>query len=344
MNSIVISVLLLACPCSNEVHFEGSSIAQDSVERGLKVLERGAGAYPSNQSCFSCHHQTLPMLAMMTARDAGVRFNRELFDQQSKFTRKSFDERKTRLAKGEHVGGRAATVSYGLWTLSLAKEAPDDLGAAMTSYLLCIQQADGRWKPPSNRPPLEVSSVSCTVLSAIGVKRFAAEHQQEQAAAAINRAKSWLALAALEDQEDMNFALWGEVLLGGSDVRAEELRDRVLAARNVDGGWSQLPTMNSDAYATGQTLWILAESGLSVAEAPFREGVCYLLQTQHDDGSWHVVTRSKPVQPWFDNGDPHEKDQFISIAATSWATAALAKSITSARAHTEKANLAPSTP
>jgi hypothetical protein len=42
------------------------------------------------------------------------------------------------------------------------------------------------------------------------------------------------------------------------------------------------------------------------------------------DGSWHVATRSKPVQVYFDNGDPHGKDQFISMMATSWSTAALA--------------------
>ena len=41
--------------------------------------------------------------------------------------------------------------------------------------------------------------------------------------------------------------------------------------------------------------------------------------------SWLVKTRSKPIQKFFDNGDPHGKNQFISISATSWATAALAK-------------------
>jgi len=51
----------------------------------------------------------------------------------------------------------------------------------------------------------------------------------------------------------------------------------------------------------------------------------YLLRTQKEDGSWFVKSRSKPIQKFFDSGDPHGKDQFISMAATSWATAALAK-------------------
>jgi N-acyl-D-amino-acid deacylase len=36
-----------------------------------------------------------------------------------------------------------------------------------------------------------------------------------------------------------------------------------------------------------------------------------------------VQTRSRPVQVFFDNGDPGGKSQFISFLATGWATLAL---------------------
>ena len=298
-----------------------------AIDHGLVVLQRGAREYPAHQACFACHHQTLPLLAMKSAREAGVDVDETLFQEQRKFTRDSFLQRQDRLALGKHIGGQAATTSYGLWTLALGNDKPDELTEAMTTYLLSIQHVDGCWKPPSNRPPLEVSSVSCTVLSAVGIQRFAAESQQEQVAIALSRARSWLATAPLDDQEDLNFALWGEFLLGGTEDRMAELRDRILAARHADGGWSQKSSMNSDAYATGQTLYVLLETGLDSSEAVIREGLAYLMDTQLDDGSWHVVTRSKPIQPWFDNGDPHDKDQFISIAATGWATSALARAM-----------------
>lgn len=303
------------------------SHAQASIARAMVVIERGARAYPANQTCFACHHQTLPILAMTSARDSGLRFDKDLLKEQATFTRKSFAQRQKRLAQGEHIGGRAATVSYGLWTLALAEVHSDEVSAAMASYLISTQEADGSWKPPSNRPPLEVSSVSCTVLSALGVKRFSSADQREAATRALAKARAWLTQAQFPEQEDLNFALWGQFLLGGTDESRIDLRDRILTSRQADGGWSQNPSLASDAYATGQTLFILAECGLSPTEAAFREGVAFLLETQQDDGSWHVVSRSKPIQPWFDNGDPHDKDQFISIAATSWATAALAKSL-----------------
>lgn len=321
------SLIAFAATTDCDAADEQRSNVQAAIGKAMIVIERGARAYPSNQTCFACHHQTLPMLAMTSVRDSGLRFDKDLFGELDQFTRKSFAQRQKRLSQGEHIGGRAATVSYGLWTLALADDRPDEVSTAMAAYLISTQDVDGSWKPPSNRPPLEVSSVSCTVLSAIGVKRFSSADQQEAATQALMKARAWLAQAQLPEQEDLNFALWGQLLLGGTNESRIDLRDRILTSRQADGGWSQNPSLSSDAYATGQTLFILSECGLSPTDAAFREGIALLLETQQDDGSWHVVSRSKPIQPWFDNGDPHGKDQFISIAATSWATAALAKSL-----------------
>ena len=55
----------------------------------------------------------------------------------------------------------------------------------------------------------------------------------------------------------------------------------------------------------------------------YTSATAFLLKTQLPDGSWHVATRAKPIQEYFESGFPHEKDQFISIAATAWATMAL---------------------
>jgi N-acyl-D-amino-acid deacylase len=300
------------------------SIAQ-AVERGLKVVQTAARSYPKHRQCFSCHHQTLPLLGMVAARRAGFEIDEELLKSQLDFTRASFEQRRDALKTGQQIGGRAATVSYGLWTLEIADAKPDALAADMVTYLLKTQDEAGFWKPQSTRPPLEESHVSCTVLSAYGLVRYAPEEQQDEAARSVERAKTWLASAKLESQEDKNGRLWGLHLLGGTHDEIETARRAVLEAQREDGGWSQLPSMTSDAYATGQTLFILRETGLPASEAAFQRGIDYLLKTQQEDGSWLVETRSKPIQLFFDNGDPHGKHQFISVTATGWAVAALAK-------------------
>src|SRR5262249_46204904 len=61
----------------------------------------------------------------------------------------------------------------------------------------------------------------------------------------------------------------------------------------------------------------------------------FLLGTQYDDGSWHVVSRAYPFQPTMDSGFPHGRDSWISAAGTSWAVLAMTEALPAGTA-TEK--------
>ncbi len=98
----------------------------------------------------------------------------------------------------------------------------------------------------------------------------------------------------------------------------------LLSEQRADGGWSQIPTLASDAYATGEALVALRESGaLKPMDPGYQRGVEFLMSTQLEDGSWYVQTRAVPLQPYFESGFPHGEDQWISMAATNWAAMAL---------------------
>ena len=98
----------------------------------------------------------------------------------------------------------------------------------------------------------------------------------------------------------------------------------LLALQREDGGWSQLPGLETDAYATAQALVALNTAGSAVSSPEYQRGKMFLMRTQFADGSWLVRTRAYPVQPPKDTGFPHGKHQWISAAATSWAAMALA--------------------
>ena len=103
----------------------------------------------------------------------------------------------------------------------------------------------------------------------------------------------------------------------------------LLAEQRPDGGWAQVPSLASDAYATGEVLVALKASGALAPNDPaYRRGVQYLLNTQLEDGSWYVKSRVIPVMPYFESDFPHGVDQFISAAATNWAAMALAPAVT----------------
>jgi hypothetical protein len=85
-----------------------------------------------------------------------------------------------------------------------------------------------------------------------------------------------------------------------------------------------LPTLESDAYATGQALYTLAQVVKDPVNDPaWRRGLRFLLERQEDDGTWHVVRRAVPFQPTMNSGFPHHRDSWISAAATSWAVLAM---------------------
>jgi len=296
-----------------------------AVRRGLEIVQTAAGNYPEHRQCFSCHHQTLPLLAMTSAKRAGIPIDDSLRQEVVRFTRKSFAGRKSRLKRGTGIGGRAMTVGYGLWTLDIAGEKPDDLSAAMVTYLLKTQHKHGRWAPPSHRPPMEESRITCTLLAVYAMGNLADESQR----AAVKRAREtgvkWLLSTKPESTEDHVMKLWALSLLGEQKDDVAVARDAVLQLQGDDGGWAQEPGMQSDAYATGQALYVLLKTRQPRESPPIRRAVRFLLKTQCEDGSWFVKTRSRPVQVFFDNGDPHGKSQFISVPATGWATAALAE-------------------
>jgi N-acyl-D-amino-acid deacylase len=218
------------------------------------------------------------------------------------------------------------TVGYAMWALSLAEHPADQTTAALAAYLLKTQRADGHWIAQSCRPPLEESYQTCTILAIRGIRKFADDEDQEAARAAIAKARQWLAGSPAKSQEDKVSLLWGFEQLEATPSELAAARKAVLANQRDDGGWAQLDELDSDAYATGQTLFVLQATGSAIAEPAYRRGMHFLVKTQRPDGAWLVETRSKAIQPYydFDDEDPLGKNQFISVAASSWAVAALA--------------------
>lgn len=300
---------------------------REAVARGVALAEKAAKNYPKNRHCFACHHQTLPLLAAASAGAKGVAFDARLPASITEFTHTSFAAKIDSMKEGKGIGGSSLTVGYGLYTFELAGKGPNETTDAMAVFLLKNQRDNGSWEPQTSRPPLEDSDLMCTVLAARGLSKFAGKPQEAAAKEAIAKAKAWLIAAKAESGEDHNARLWGLHTLAAEPEAIAKARETVLAGQKDDGGWPQLPDMTSDAYGTGQTLYILHSTGLPVTDAAYQRGVKFLLSTRQPDGSWLVKTRSKPIQKIFDNGDPHGEHQFISTTATGWAVAALAAAL-----------------
>ena len=199
---------------------------------------------------------------------------------------------------------------------------------AVVRVIQAMQTPQGNWSSnESRRPPMSAGDFQAAALAIYALKHYAPAGHEADAVESIARAAAWLEQARPETTQDRAFHA---LALAWAD-RAERAKAaaRDLAARQrADGGWNQLPLMDSDAYATGQALFALHEAGAtSLSDAVYRRGVEYLLRTQAADGTWHVKTRSIWLQPYFESGFPYGRDQFISTAGTAWASMALAAAV-----------------
>jgi hypothetical protein len=130
------------------------------------------------------------------------------------------------------------------------------------------------------------------------------------------------------DTEDKAWRLLGLRWAAAGEQSIQEAVAVLLREQRDDGGWAQLPSLRSDAYATGLVLYALHAAGaVPVKRSAYQRGAAWLLRAQRDDGSWFVSSRSFPLIPYFNSGFPHGRAQFISEAATCWATIALTLSV-----------------
>ncbi|MFO0876619.1 MAG: prenyltransferase/squalene oxidase repeat-containing protein [Gemmataceae bacterium] len=296
-----------------------------AIARGLRRLETGAAAYVQNRQCFSCHHQTLTIASLLQARHRGFAIDGDLLQDQVRFTRDSFQDRKDSIRKGENVGGRSTTAAYALHTLQLGGHPADEMTNALVQYLVVRQEIDGSWPAQMPRVPSEGSKFTNATLALAAFRHYASidPTRNPEVARAYQKGSAWLLEARPESTEDRVFHLRGLVDLQAPRERIEKALRELASQQLPDGAWRQIPLREGDAYATATVLLALRHAGIDRANAVYRRGIGYLLRTQTAEGAWIVTTRNRPIQRWFDNGDPGGKHQFISFLATGWATLAL---------------------
>jgi hypothetical protein len=208
--------------------------------------------------------------------------------------------------------------------LAAAGYPADDVTTALTRNIAARQLPAGNWHPAGARPPMEYSDVPATAFAVRAMRLYGARARAPEYETRIGRARRWLLGVQPRSTDERVFQLLGLAWAKSDAPMLTKLAAALLAEQCRDGGWAQLATLSSDAYATGLVLYALNQAGgLSTSDPAYLRGVKYLRQTQMPDGSWLVETHAIAIQPELDAKFPHGRNQFISAAGTSWAATAL---------------------
>jgi len=209
---------------------------------------------------------------------------------------------------------------YILQGLAAEKYPPSIYTDIAVEQLLNQSRPDGSFKTEAMRVPFESGEIHLAAMSIRAIQLYVSPARAKKAAEVTANARKYFENATAEGQQELAFQLLGLQWTGADPSIKKKFADQLIAMQRSDGGWAQLPSLRSDAYATGQALYALYQSGtLKPEDDVYQKAMAWLLRTQEKDGSWYVPTRSYAIQPFSDGGFyPGDESQFISAAATAW--------------------------
>lgn len=311
-----------------------------AVAASLKLLQSSMLQFSEMTACVSCHQEGLGRITTGIARRAGLPIDRSVNDAQVQRLDGMLNALKPlhqMAVKSPEAMKQVPLIEINEvstldgWLLAGMAEhgqAPTEATAAMAGVLARQQSPDGSWTFSVPRVPMQSSRFTFTALAIRALKTYGSRAEAAENARRIRAAAAWLSSAPAQTSEDRAFRLLGLRWAGAKLDLIQTAARAIRSDQGKDGGWSQLPSLQSDAYATGQALYALHEGGgVLPSEPAYRRGVDFLLRTQDEDGSWFVNKRAFPANNYFDAGFPHGQSQYASFNGTCWATIALIESL-----------------
>jgi hypothetical protein len=292
---------------------DGPGIA---VKRGLQFLQKEAFSWKETRQCAACHHAATMIWTFNEARAAGYSVDETALKQASEW---AFGDMKTNSLTPQAPPRDVVNLGwvYVLLSMETAPEfginahVPDANSSVrgpasgtnediipsarriLIDQIIANQRTDGSWGTPlDERVPLGGPVEDIAILCRLALLQTGAG--SPSVGTCLEKAADWLAAnTGKTSRQGRNLRLLMNLREGKLAKELSQVIQTISAEQSADGGWSQTPDLASDAYATGQTLYVLARAGVKPDAPAMRRGVEFLTRTQREDGSWPMLSRVK---------------------------------------------------
>jgi len=295
---------------------------REAIAKALAVSQPAAANFVMTGGCVSCHADHLNGIAVSAAKPLGIPADYKLEARRAEATATLRGLMEQEMFQLQDPPPGVDGMEFSLMQLAAANVPPSLTIDSLVHYTAALQRKEGDWPLFGIvRPPLEDGSFTQTAKGIRSLRAYAIAGRKAEFDDRVELAAKWLEAAEPRTAEDRGMQLLG-ISWAGHKAPANRIQ-QLIAKQRPDGGWGQTDNLASDGYATGEALWALHETGTSASDPVYRRGVDFLLRTQEQDGTWHVVTRALGFQPYFQSGFPYDHDQWISQAGTAMASIAL---------------------
>jgi hypothetical protein len=299
---------------------------EKATTKSLLLLQKSGYKFinANRAKCAGCHHNTMTAMVAGLARQKGI----PVIDSFTLHRITALENNIINVCNPNYNNEFVAANFIAPYTLLglYAEKYPPNLYTDIAVDLMIGQaRPDGAFLTEGARVPLESGEIHLASMAIRAIQVYATPAKKIQVNELVTRTRQFLEKSNPTEQQELAFQLLGMQWCGSSQEHKIKVAEKLKLMQNADGGWSQLATMQSDAYATGQTLYALYESGMVKPDDPeYQKAINYLLKTQNEEGAWVVATRAYPIQPFFTSGfPPYDENQYISATATNWAALAL---------------------
>lgn len=310
--------------------------AGKAVVQGVSFLQKDAAQWKAEKKCATCHHGTMTVWALNEAKRQGYAVDAAFLSDAAQWTR----ERLAGIEKPRDPRPGWSMISTPALYLSVMAHNQPELNTISRNELKQIADHTARhleedgsvltpatMSPPrpNNGPPPVFESREVLTLLAVLVMRPEEPGDSKEGSPvreARKKAETWLAgITPGDDTQAAALRLLVAVQEGKPRKAIRSAIAGILGRQNADGGWGQLRQLPSDAYATGQTLYVLSLAGMDRRRPEIGRAVAFLARTQQPDGSWPMTSRAHPGATPYTNPVP------ITHFGSCWGVLGLARSV-----------------
>src|SRR5262245_28395993 len=321
MRRLTTFAALLVLPTGAAAADDPAPNVKATIGRGLAFLAKDSLAFKETRKCAECHHAPFTIWALNEGKRRGYAVDEKALAELTAWAAAKDIPAKVPPKQGQiDVNEAPLLLALGI-EAGDARAAQDGLKKLLAS-VLSDQGEDGSWRLSYEFRPIGSSPEVLTALALLALSAPDAPDMGQAGKAAREKGFKWLRAANADDEPQaaaLRLILWRR--LGLPATEWEPLVKKLRGAQNADGGWGQTNGAGSDAYATGQALYALAEAGAKTGDEAVRKAQAFLAKAQREDGSWVMVSRAV-----MRDGKPPKNLEPITHAGSAWAVMGLVRS------------------